>query len=270
MAPNTLYYGNNLDILRRYLGDETVDLVYLDPPFNSNANYNVLFAEKDGSQAASQIRAFDDTWHWTLDSARQFEEIVEQGGKVAEALQAFRHLLGTNDMLAYLTTMAPRLVELRRVLKPTGSLYLHCDPTASHYLKVLLPDADRLLVAVPAVWTAWFGLECLLLSLAYNGLAQLWGGVRFSDTVDGGPPQGVPTARVSPPVRALVVFEASWRDLSPRAAVEGAKGCAWWLSACLPAGCLLLALVPLMLLLPPWALFHLGARLVGGLAVEVR
>jgi len=112
VAPNTLYYGDNLSILRQYVGDETVDLVYLDPPFNSNANYNVLFAEKDGTQAASQIKAFDDTWHWSLDSARLFEETVEQGGKVADALQAFRQLLGTNDMLACLTMMAPRLVEL--------------------------------------------------------------------------------------------------------------------------------------------------------------
>lgn len=135
---NTLYYGNNLPILRQYLADETVDLVYLDPPFNSNANYNVLFAEKDGSQAASQIKAFDDTWHWTLESERQWQETVETGGKVSAALQAFRQLLGANDMLAYLTMMAPRLVELRRVLKPTGSLYLHCDETAAHYLKVLL------------------------------------------------------------------------------------------------------------------------------------
>lgn len=138
MSPNTLYYGDNLDILRRYIADETVDLVYLDPPFNSNASYNVLFKEKDGSQAASQIRAFDDTWTWTHESERQWQETVEAGGKVSQALQAFRQLLGTNDMLAYLTMMAPRLVELRRVLKPTGSLYLHCDPTASHYLKVLL------------------------------------------------------------------------------------------------------------------------------------
>ena len=108
---NTLYYGNNLPILRDYLDDETVDLVYLDPPFNSNANYNVLFAEKDGSQAASQIKAFDDTWHWTNESERQYHETVEAGGKVSQALQAFRQLLGTNDMLAYLTMMAPRLVE---------------------------------------------------------------------------------------------------------------------------------------------------------------
>ncbi|MCE5241267.1 restriction endonuclease [bacterium] len=134
---NTLYFGDNLDILRRYIRDETVDLIYLDPPFNSNASYNVLFKEEDGTQAASQIQAFEDTWHWA-DAAELFHETVHQGGPVADALMAFQRLLGTNPMLAYLTMMAPRLVELRRVLKPTGSLYLHCDPTASHYLKVLL------------------------------------------------------------------------------------------------------------------------------------
>jgi site-specific DNA-methyltransferase (adenine-specific) len=135
---NTLYYGDNLDILRRYIADESVDLIYLDPPFNSNANYNVLFAEKDGTQAASQIKAFDDTWTWTLEARGVFEELAGRQDRVADAMIAFQRLLGTNDMLAYLTMMAPRLVELRRVLKPTGSIYLHCDPTASHYLKVLL------------------------------------------------------------------------------------------------------------------------------------
>ena len=138
MAPNTLYYGDNLDILRRYVQDECVDLVYLDPPFNSNQTYNVLFREKDGSQSASQIKAFEDTWQWDETAARSYEETVEAGGQVAEALIAFRQIVGTNDMLAYLAMMAPRLVELWRVLKPTGSLYLHCDPTASHYLKLLL------------------------------------------------------------------------------------------------------------------------------------
>ena len=126
MASNTLYYGDNLDILRRYVQDESVDLVYLDPPFNSNQTYNVLFQEKDGSQAASQIKAFEDTWHWDETAARSYEETVEAGGQVAEALIAFRQILGTNDMLAYLSMMAPCLVELWRVLKTTGSLYLHC------------------------------------------------------------------------------------------------------------------------------------------------
>ncbi|MHB1956229.1 MAG: site-specific DNA-methyltransferase, partial [Sulfobacillus sp.] len=138
MHPNILYYGDNLDVLRRHIKDESVDLVYLDPPFNSNANYNVLFAAKDGHQAAAQIQAFEDTWRWDESAARQFAETVEAGGKVADVLLAFERFLSTSDMLAYLVMMAPRLVELRRVLKPTGSLYLHCDPTASHYLKLLL------------------------------------------------------------------------------------------------------------------------------------
>jgi site-specific DNA-methyltransferase (adenine-specific) len=140
---NTLYYGDNLDVLRRYVKDETVDLVYLDPPFKSNQDYNVLFAEKDGSGAASQFKAFEDTWEWNQASAAMYEEIVEGGGRVSDVMQAFRRFLGTNDMLAYLTMMAPRLVELRRVLKVTGSIYLHCDPTASHYLKVLMDGIFR-------------------------------------------------------------------------------------------------------------------------------
>jgi len=135
---NTLYYGDNLDVLRRHLEDESVDLAYLDPPFNSNASYNVLFAERDGKQAASQIKAFEDTWRWDDSAARACQEVIEAGGKVSEAMQAFRTFLGDNDMMAYLAMMAPRLVELRRVLKPTGSIYLHCDPTASHYLKMLM------------------------------------------------------------------------------------------------------------------------------------
>ncbi len=137
-ASNLLYYGDNLDILRRYVKDETVDLVYLDPPFNSNTNYNVLFAEKNGSKAASQIQAFSDTWTWTQESESVFAEIVTAGGRVADCLQAFRTFLGECDMLAYLVMMAPRLVELRRTLKSTGSIYLHCDPAASHYLKMLM------------------------------------------------------------------------------------------------------------------------------------
>lgn len=135
---NTLYYGDNYDVLRRYIRDESVDLVYLDPPFNSRQDYNVLFAEKDGSQSSSQIHAFEDTWEWNIDAERSYEEIVERGGRVADALRAFRTFLGGSDMMAYLAMMAPRLVELRRVLKETGSIYLHCDPTASHYLKILM------------------------------------------------------------------------------------------------------------------------------------
>lgn len=135
---NLLYYGDNLDVLRRHIKDDTVNLIYLDPPFKSNQDYNVLFEEKDGSGAASQFKAFEDTWEWNIESVRVFEELVESGGRVSDVMRAFRQFLGTNDMLAYLTMMAPRLVELRRVLKPTGSIYLHCDPTASHYLKILM------------------------------------------------------------------------------------------------------------------------------------
>lgn len=124
--------------MRRHLKDESVDLVYLDPPFNSNATYNVLFAEQDGSRAAAQIKAFGDTWRWDEGSSQAFADVMEQGGKVAETLLALKQLVGFSNMLAYLSMMAPRLVELRRVMKPTASIYLHCDPTASHYLKVLL------------------------------------------------------------------------------------------------------------------------------------
>ena len=137
-AKNKLYYGDNLEVLQRYVKDESVDLVYLDPPFNSRQDYNVLFAEKDGSQSSSQIHAFEDTWEWNTESARASEQIVEQGGRVADALRAFKTFLFNSDMMAYLAMMAPRLIELRRVLKETGSIYLHCDPTASHYLKILM------------------------------------------------------------------------------------------------------------------------------------
>jgi DNA modification methylase len=137
-AKNSLYYGDNLEVLQRYVKDESVDLVYLDPPFNSRQDYNVLFAEKDGSQSSSQIHAFEDTWEWNIEAERTLEQIIEKGGRVADALRSFRTFLGGSDMMAYLAMMAPRLVELRRVLKGTGSIYLHCDPTASHYLKILM------------------------------------------------------------------------------------------------------------------------------------
>jgi site-specific DNA-methyltransferase (adenine-specific) len=138
MAENTLYYGDNLDVLRRYIKGETIDLIYLDPPFNSKRGYNIIFDEQNGTQAAAQIKAFEDTWYWDQSAALTFKEVVEQGGNVSQVMQSFRTFLGTSNALAYLTMMAPRLVELRRVLKPTGSIYLHCDPTMSHYLKILL------------------------------------------------------------------------------------------------------------------------------------
>ena len=138
MSENVLYYGDNLDIVRRYIKDETVDLIYLDPPFNSNVTYNVLFGEQNGSQAAAQIKAFEDTWRWDQCSARAYQETVEAGGRVSQALRGLYLLLGSSNMMAYLAMMAPRLVELHRVLKRTGSIYLHCDPTASHYLKIVM------------------------------------------------------------------------------------------------------------------------------------
>jgi len=136
---NRLYYGDNLSVLRESIADESVDLVYLDPPFNSNASYNVLFKAPTGEQSQAQIEAFDDTWHWNDSAERAFDAVMKSGNSQASMmLKAMRSALGVNDIMAYLAMMAVRLLELHRVLKPTGSLYLHCDPTASHYLKVIL------------------------------------------------------------------------------------------------------------------------------------
>ena len=149
MAENHLYYGDNLEVLAK-LPSQSVDLVYLDPPFNSARNYNVIFARSGDvpSDAGAQIQAFEDTWTWTQATEQEFMEYTNGGlpPRVAEALSAFRVLLGENDALAYLVNMAPRLVQLRRILKDTGSLWLHCDPVMSHYLKTLLDaifDARR-------------------------------------------------------------------------------------------------------------------------------
>lgn len=136
---NHLYYGDNLSVLRESIKDESVDLVYLDPPFNSNATYNVLFRGPTGDSSQAQIEAFEDTWHWNNAAEKAFDEVMfGRNSDVADMLRAMRSFLKDNDMMAYLTHMAVRLVELHRVLKPTGSIYLHCDPTASHYLKVLM------------------------------------------------------------------------------------------------------------------------------------
>ena len=136
---NRLYFGDNLPILRENIADESVDLIYLDPPFNSNATYNVLFRERSGQESAAQITAFEDTWRWSIESEIAFRDVVTDGPRVlGDLLQAMRAFLGQNDMMAYLTMMAQRMAELHRVLKPTGSIYLHCDPTASHYLKLLM------------------------------------------------------------------------------------------------------------------------------------
>lgn len=150
MALNRLYYGDNLDVLHQHVPAASVDLVYLDPPFNSARSYNVIFNRHETAlnDDAAQIQAFDDTWRWTPVTAQQYASYTtgELPNEVADALTAFRTLLGENDAMAYLVNMAPRLVELHRVLRSTGSLYLHCDPTMSHYLKVLLDaifGADR-------------------------------------------------------------------------------------------------------------------------------
>src|ERR1035438_4701742 len=118
---STLYYGDNLDIMRRYIASDSVDLVYLDPPFKSNQDYNVLFEERDGSRSKAQIKAFGDTWHWDQGAARAYADVVEVGGKPAQVLIAFRTFLGENDMLAYLSMMAPVLIELQRVMNPSAS-----------------------------------------------------------------------------------------------------------------------------------------------------
>lgn len=139
--PNRLYYGDNLEILRSsdYFPSACVDLIYLDPPFNSSRSYNVLFKDESGSDSEAQITAFEDTWHWGPKAEQTYTDLVQNAPeRVGQAVGALRQIVGTNQMMAYLVMMAARLVELRRVLKPSGSLYLHCDPTASHYLKIVL------------------------------------------------------------------------------------------------------------------------------------
>jgi site-specific DNA-methyltransferase (adenine-specific) len=141
LKTNVLYFGDNLEILRNrdYFPDECVDLIYLDPPFNSKKDYNVLFKENGGVESESQIKAFTDTWHWTQSAENTYHEIVTKGPlKVARLIGALHDAIGSNDVMAYLVMMTARLIELHRVLRPTGSIYLHCDPTASHYLKLVL------------------------------------------------------------------------------------------------------------------------------------
>lgn len=139
MLENTLFYGDNLLIMQEHLPDESVDLIYLDPPFNSNRNYSVLFKDESGQESESQIRAFQDTWHWNETAVFAYHHLIADAPEpVASVIGAMYSFIGGNQMMAYLVMMASRLVQLRRVLKPTGSLYLHCDSTASHYLKILL------------------------------------------------------------------------------------------------------------------------------------
>ncbi len=135
---NTLYHGDNLDIIRSNIDDESVDLIYLDPPFMSDRNYSTLFEENDGVKSHAQIKVFEDTWHWDQAAVEAYQEIVKSADSVSKAVVAFKVLIGEGDMLAYLSMMALRLVELKRVLKATGSIYLHCNSVASHYLKLLM------------------------------------------------------------------------------------------------------------------------------------
>lgn len=136
---NRLYYGDNLDVLRTHIPDESVDLIYLDPPFNSNAGYNVLFKSASGAGADASIEAFDDTWTWGEASQNALMDIASGTNRpLTVMMNAMHSAIGENPLMAYLAMMAVRLVELHRVLRPTGSLYLHCDPTASHYLKLVL------------------------------------------------------------------------------------------------------------------------------------
>ena len=137
---NHLHYGDNLTVLRDSIASESVDLIYLDPPFNSNADYNALFKTPKGASSPAQMEAFTDTWTWDdATSGLAVDEVKRsQFQDAAKMLDAMVGFLGKNALTAYLAMMAVRLIELHRVLKPTGTLYLHCDPTASHYLKILL------------------------------------------------------------------------------------------------------------------------------------
>src|SRR5258708_7811735 len=139
ITENTLYYGDNLFILREHIPSESVDLIYLDPPFNSSRNYNVLIKDELVTVCEAQIEAIEDTWHWNLEAEHTYSELLtEAPDHIVKMIESLRDFIGDNQMMAYLVMMAARLLELHRVLKRTGSLYLHCDPTASHYIKMIL------------------------------------------------------------------------------------------------------------------------------------
>ena len=157
LHPNSLYYGDNLEVLRNRddFPNDSIDLIYLDPPFNSKRNYNVLYSTPSGHDSDSQITAFEDSWHWGEQAEREYLELVRQPNTdLSELIQALRRFLKETDMMAYLVMMSNRLLELHRVLKPTGSLYLHCDPTASHYLKIVLDGV--------------FGKECFRTEISWR------------------------------------------------------------------------------------------------------
>ncbi len=139
---NHLYYGDNIDILRKYIKDESVDLCYIDPPFNSKRNYNQIY-NNIGSEDKAQAQAFIDTWEWNSLAEQGYQDIFNNyNGKFTaqtiSLITGLKEVLGKGSLLAYLVSITLRVVEIHRVLKPTGSFYLHCDPTASHYLKLIL------------------------------------------------------------------------------------------------------------------------------------
>jgi site-specific DNA-methyltransferase (adenine-specific) len=136
---NKLYYGDNLKVIKEHIADESIDLIYLDPPFNSNRSYNVLFKDESGLASDAQISVFDDSWHWGNSAQETYEDILKNGSdNISKMINALYQFIDKNQMMAYLVMMTARLIELRRVLKQTGSLYLHCDPISSHYLKIIL------------------------------------------------------------------------------------------------------------------------------------
>lgn len=237
-AGNTLYYGDNLDVLREHIPDGSVDLVYLDPPFNSNRNYNVIFGKHPASSDAAQIQAFGDTWVWTPTTDEQFAGLMsgEVPLKVADALNAMRTLVGENDAMAYLVNMAPRIVELRRVLRSTGSLYLHCDPTMSHYLKLILdavfgPEQFRNEIIwkrtnARTVRGHWPRIHDVILVYAassatgFNPLQVLSGNVRIPHTLITGPDgKKYQTAELTAPEPRAPTTEAGspWKGFDPTA-----------------------------------------------------
>jgi site-specific DNA-methyltransferase (adenine-specific) len=140
LSKNKLFYGDNLSVIKNQIKNESVDLIYLDPPFNSNRDYNQIFTTNDGEKSSAQVKVFEDTWYWNNEAEKLFLETINyyQNDLVSNFLISMRQFLGTNKVMAYLTMMAPRLLEMYRVLKPNGVLYLHCDPSSSHYLKLLL------------------------------------------------------------------------------------------------------------------------------------
>ena len=139
LKTNVLYYGDNLEILRNHIPDESIDLIYLDPPFNSKRQYNIIYRETTGLESEAQIRAFTDTWTWDQSAEKTYHEIVTTApAKVVDIISSMRSGIGSNDATAYLVMMTIRLLEFHRVLKSGGALFLHCDPSAGHYLKVVM------------------------------------------------------------------------------------------------------------------------------------